>query len=605
MISLKKFLVIGLLFFVSRALADTTVKDSTYGTWGHGLTISNSMVKSMPFIRGWNFTFRWKDLEPVKGQFNWKLFDGQLKIAAGNNLNIGFMIWVGQHSPAWIYSEDGVQKVSTIDKNHTIPFFPYYLNSNYKKDYLNMIKKVSDHLKSLSPKVRNKLVFWMSAEGSSGDVTPYKGVVKDAKYDITDAQWLEFKKEAWTYMYQSGQTANPPLNILINPANNGQYFDYLVKNLPKAWFKAGSLAHTYQFDDELDYYLRMKRVVKPDNNGMDNRFRGESEAVQKIGWFKQSPQQNMFAIVASCLHIGLDILNVREGIVEETGGNEYPFMFFNQYAGQRNPATASGAFCNLRDVLDIADTSRFPENVYGKLHGNQQSKGKKATGLKPSATDGEEIKEKRSKEISSVRKQNILKEFVPFGAKNGTSPEEDKIIYKDDQKLEAKLRKENLRTDLQDKYNNDMGINLIPGNYYRFLEQYSPNTTSRGYWRVGPLDQPYGRYARGFDAKAGMNEMFFALDKNFFKDNKAPHKLQVKVVYFDKGNGEWSFNYYNGEAKAEKYRAKCTNTNRWIVKTVDINDAYISKNIEHNADFSLKYLDGDNTLFSMVEVLRQ
>ncbi len=152
----------------------------------------------------------------------------------------------------------------------------------------------------------------MSAEGSTGDVTPYKGVVHDLKYDITEEQWLNFKKDAWKFMYDFGQSLNPQMNILINQANNGMYFDYLVKNFPEVWFKAGSLAHTYQFDDELEYFERLQRVVKPDNNGMANRFRAESEEVQKIGWFRQSPQQNMFSIAASCLHIGLDVLNVRE-----------------------------------------------------------------------------------------------------------------------------------------------------------------------------------------------------------------------------------------------------------------------------------------------------
>ena len=33
---------------------------------------------------------------------------------------------------------------------------------------------------------------------------------------------------------------------------------------------------------------------------------------------------------------------------------------------------------------------------------------------------------------------------------------------------------------------NDIGVNILPDNYYRYLIQYSPNTTSRGYWRVEP-----------------------------------------------------------------------------------------------------------------------
>ncbi len=575
------------------------------GTWGHGNSISSSIIKSMPFIRGWNFTFRWRDLEPKKGNFNWKLFDDQLKIAANNNLYVGFMVHVGQASPEWIYTEDHVPKVTTEDKKHDFPYFPYYLDAAYKADYMNMLKAVAEHVKSLKPELRNKILFWMSAEGSTGDVTPYKGVVNDLKYDITEEQWLDFKKDAWKFMYDFGQSLNPQLNILINQANNGMYFDYLVKNFPAVWFKAGSLAHTYQFDDELDYYKRLQRVVKPNNNGMTNRFRGESEEVQKIGWFRQSPQQNMFSIVASCLHIGLDVLNVREEIMGQVGNTEYPFRFFNQYAGQRDPATATGAFCILRDVLDVADTERFPESEFGKLNAGDNKKARKANAANSTMDDGEETKKIRSKAVPSERKQNILNAFSTYGAKNGPSPEVEKMIYKNDNNLEAKLRKENLRSDLQDKYNYDLGINLIPNNYIRFLTQYSPNTTSRGRWRIGPINQPYGRYARAFDHASGMTEMFFSLDKHFFSKNNEPHKLQVKVVYFDKGKGEWSYNYYNGKSKVEKYKVRCTNTNRWIVKTIDLDDVYSNKKLEHDTDFSLKYLSGDDTIFTMIEVVKK
>ncbi len=603
---MKDFFIFSFVFIIflnSGLYAQTDANRKMLGTWGHGNSISNSIIKSMPFVRGWNFTFRWRDIEPKKGQFNWKLFDDQIKTAADNNQYVGFMVHVGQASPEWIYTEDNVPKVTTEDKKHDFPYFPYYLDAAYKADYLNLLKAVAEHVKSLKPELRNKILFWMSAEGSTGDVTPYKGVVHDLKYDITEEQWLNFKKDAWKFMYDFGQSLNPQMNILINQANNGMYFDYLVKNFPEVWFKAGSLAHTYQFDDELEYFERLQRVVKPDNNGMANRFRAESEEVQKIGWFRQSPQQNMFSIAASCLHIGLDVLNVREEIMGQVGNSDYPFRFFNQYAGQRDPATATGAFSILRDVLDVADTERFPVSEFGKL--NDIKKARKGNAANSTMDDGEEANKKRSKAVSSERKQNILKAFSAYGAQNGPSPEVEKMIYKDDNKLEAKLRKDNLRGDLQDKYNYDMGLNLLPDNYTRFLTQYSPNTTSRGRWRIGPIDQPYGRYARAFDHTGGMTEMFFSLDKDFFKKNNEPHKLQVKVVYFDKGKGEWSLNYYNGKSKVQKYKVRCTNTNRWIVKTIELTDAYTNKKLAHNTDFSLKYLSGNDTIFSMVEVIRK
>jgi hypothetical protein len=598
----KKLILISIFLSVlfNTSKAQTEANSKVLGMWGHGNKISKSIIKSMPFIHGWNFTFYWRDLEPQKGKYNWKLFDDQIHLAIDNNLYAGFMVWVGQFSPEWVYTKDGVQKVTFVDIKHDIPYFPYYLNPAYKADYMAMLKAVSEHVKGLPTVVKSKILFWMSAEGSTGDVTPYKADPIDEKYNISDEQWMTFKTDVWDFMYRFGNSINPKLHILINPANNGKYFNYLIQHFPTVWLKAGSLAHTYQFDDELAYYNRLKEVVRPDNNGLDNRIRAESEEVQKTGWFKQSPQQNNFALVASCLHFGLDILNIRSEIPDMAGGNLYPFLFFNKYAGQRDPATATGAFCMFRDVLDVADTKRFPEDVYGALNTNDGANNKRKKG---SVNDDDDTKIRRAKNISPVRRQNILKEFAAYGAKNGTTPEEDKVVYKDDEKLEVKLRKENLRSDLTDKYFNDIGINLVPGNYCRFLEQYSPNTTSRAYWRVGPVNQPYGRYARGFDHENGMSEMFFALEKSFYSNNNAPHQVTISVTYFDKGNGEWTFNYYNGKTRAEAYRVHCGNTNRWITKTVTLS-ADLSKKLEHNTDFSLKYSAGDNTILSMMEIVR-
>lgn len=600
---MKKYPIIIFIFFcgfLGRSIAQNNTNSNVLGVWGHGNKVSKSIIKSMPFIHGWNFTFYWRELEPEKGKFNWKLFDDQIKIPIDNNLNVGFMVWVGQFSPEWVYEKDGVQKVYFNDKLHNDKYYPYYLNPAYKADYFAMLKAVGEHIKSLPMATRMKIQFWMSAEGSTGDETPYKAPPINPQFVISDKQWTDYKREAWSYMYQFGNSVEPKVHILINPANSGKYFDFVTKNFPTAWLKAGSLAHTYKFDGEIDYYSRLKKVVNPSNNGLNNRIRAESEEVQKIGWFKQSPQQNNFAIVTSSLFIGLDILNVRADIESMVGNNVYPFRFFNKYAGQRDPAIATGAFCVFRDVLDVNDTKRFPEDKYGKVISHIRATETKEDDAPANA--GNNSKMPRPNEISLKRIQNILKEFEPYGAKNGTTSEEDKIVYKDDDKIEPKLKKENLRRDLTDKYFDDFGIDLIPGNYWRFLEQYSPNTTSRGYWRIGPVDQPFGRFARGFDHQSGMSEMFFSLDKDFFKKNNEPHKLQVKVVYFDKGKGEWSFNYYNGKSKVEKYKVRCTNTNRWIVKTIELTDVYTNKKLEHDTDFSLKYVSGDDTVFSMVEI---
>jgi hypothetical protein len=597
---MKKNKVLQVLFFLAillisvRNIAQKTSTQEVFGTWGHGQNISNEIIKGLPFIRGWNFTFPWKEIEPEKGKFNWELFDSQLKIASDNDLYIGFMIWVGQFSPEWVYTKDGVPKVEVIDNIHETPYYPYYFSEAYKTDYRNLLNAVFEHIKKEPEVVRNKILFWMSAEGSTGDEGPYKGPAKDPAYKIDMKDWFEFKKDVWSFMYNEGNKMTPKLHVLINQANNGMYLDWLLQNTPETWFKAGSLAHTYSFNRELDYYNRLKMIVRPDNNGMTNRFRSESEEIQQLGWFKQSPQQNSFALVASSLCIGLDMMNVRLNAVREAEG-DYSFLFFNRYAGQRDPATATGAFCVLRDALDATDTDRFPENEFGAVSGGDTKPGKNVA--------ADQIRLLRN--VNPERIENIRKKFAAQGAQSGPTPVIEAEIYRNDNKLPAKLRKNNLRPDLQDKYNNDIGIYLLPNNYNRFIEQYDPNGTSKGFWRVGPVSQPYGRYARGFEHENGMNEMWFSLNKNFFADNNRPHKVKITIAYLDKGNGKWSLNYVSNNGKVEKYQIQCSNKNKWITKEIEIDDLYTNKKMEHQTDFSLKYLSGDNTLFSLIELTRR
>ena len=60
---------------------------------------------------------------------------------------------------------------------------------------------------------------------------------------------------------------------------------------------------------------------------------------------------------------------------------------------------------------------------------------------------------------------------------------------------------------------NDVGYRIWQGNYGNgLIEQLSPFETSIGYWGVGPIDQPYGRYARGFESATGRTDMAFVLD---------------------------------------------------------------------------------------------
>jgi hypothetical protein len=315
----------------------------------------------------------------------------------------------------------------------------------------------------------------------------------------------------------------------------------------------------------------------------------------------------------------------------------------------------------FRDGLDAADTKRFPESKYGPVIDPasmdayqkelQRKQQKDATtsddsGDDDSGDDGsdEGINASNTKNdfLSQERVNKILDEFSQYGARRGDVNSDSSGVASeqdgtgsDDTYTQRNPNRQGRRnggggggrslgrgggkknqsaggsksTAYQDKREsnmviNDIGVNLIPDNYYKFLTQYSPSTTSRGYWRVGPSDQPFGRFARAFDAQNNMTEMFFALDKNFFADNNKPQPVGVRIIYLDQGTGTWSLNYYNGN-KREAYQVKCGNTGRWITKIVSLDDAYFNQKLEHDCDLSIKYLSGDNTVFNSIEVLRR
>ncbi|KAB1154021.1 hypothetical protein [Flavobacterium luteum] len=62
---------------------------------------------------------------------------------------------------------------------------------------------------------------------------------------------------------------------------------------------------------------------------------------------------------------------------------------------------------------------------------------------------------------------------------------------------------------------NNVGFGLIARNYSSFITQIDANKTSVGLWRVGPTNQPYGRYARSFENESNKNRMYFDLDDHF------------------------------------------------------------------------------------------
>ena len=142
------------------------------------------------------------------------------------------------------------------------------------------------------------------------------------------------------------------------------------------------------------------------------------------------------------------------------------------------------------------------------------------------------------------------------------------------------------------KYLYDVCWQCFPGNYGKYMNQVDPDSTSVGYWQLGPVDQLYGRFARGLEHSSGKNKITVQLDKNFGGAVIAKKRALVRVVYLDQGDGSWALGY-NG---AQIASVKKHHTKMW--QTTEVNMTFAQ-----SRTFTLASLDSEDDVFSLLEVL--
>jgi len=567
--------VLGLILLgvlVAAPAVPAEVGQDIFGTWSRGT------VEEYPWVKGVFVGIRWDRLEPEPGQFDWDFFDNKLAECADAGKYMQLIVMVGPMSPRWIY-DHGVPEVHTTPTinprgephgGYDSPWtYPFYLDEDYKRYYHRLIREVADHIDTLPTGVRKMLVSVQTAEGTTGDEGGYKGKPLDKRYVMPREKWDAFKFETWRLFDRLYRPKKPKIHLLINSGNRGQYNDWLLDNIPDVWRKAGNPGHGYQLNNERMMMAFLDPLINhPDKNGNFIRCRSEMDEEHK-GWFREAPVWNMYWLNLWALHFGLDIFQHKSVSLRDERLHE-GFIFMSKYGGHKDPSKSPGAWCALRDGLDAADVERFPIERFG------------AGAFEPNARD-------QTQGIARCLK--IVEAFSQYGARQG---DPDKAMRRVMKNRDAKAM-------------NDVGWNIEAGNYQRYLTQIDPDGTSRGYWRVGPKDQPYGRFARGFDVATDRNVMYFDVDDRFF--GGGPHDgsypLKVRVVYFDRGRGSWTVKY---DAVGEKDKTAVavvnTDTKRWKEVVVTLDDARFGGRCQRGADLVLVNTSDENTLFHMIEVTR-
>ena len=156
---------------------------------------------------------------------------------------------------------------------------------------------------------------------------------------------------------------------------------------------------------------------------------------------------------------------------------------------------------------------------------------------------------------------------------------------------------------------NDVGWDIWPDNYGRFLYQIDADATSIPLWRVGgpitPTSSIYSRFARGFEHASGKDTMLFKLHEGFSQGNE-PKVMTMTVVWYDKTAGStWKLDYDAGkEGMKTALNVTGKGDKQWHHERVTVEEAVLRQGGTKGADFALVNTDDKDDIFSLIEVHR-
>jgi hypothetical protein len=551
---------------------------SAFGVWDRGEAMD---PKVYPFVKGTSCDAPWDAVEKQPGVYDWSLMDAAIGRALKDKISLYFSFEAGPKTPDWVYQK-GVPKVVTDNTMHAdkFPYYPYYLSPDYKTYYHRFLTEIAKHIGTYSKEQRERIAFIQVKTGCTGDECAYKGTPTDPKYklDTLSPEWKKFRLETFAlhaklFGAESGLNISLLLNNVAPEAESDSKKDFTdewkwaTTTLKDSFgIKNGALSRGHHMTGEnLSVKTFLPYLVDP--KGITLFRRSEMDQTWQRPLYQLNVPLNFYWGAINGLNSGQSIWDVTKSAIEASKerGFDYSFYFFNRYAGQIDPKTATNAFCALHKGLDASDTSAYSEAKFGKA-----SKG------------------------NVERMEKITAAYAKYGAAV-------------DDKNALTLGQVGQRGD-QSGFN-DVGWQIWADNYTRLLYQIDADETSIPLWRVGgPITKTspiYSRFARGFEHASGKDALYFKLHDGFSADAK-PKVMSVTVVWYDGAEGStWKLDYDAGSSTMKTALSVTGKGDKqWHHEAVTLPDAVFRHGGTKGADLALVNTDAKDDIFSLVEVHR-
>ena len=552
--------------------AQTTILPvNSYGVWDRSNAYNISVDTDYNYLRGKSADVNWEDVQANNSnQYDWSAIQTILQAAYLNNQMVNISVGVGPDAPAWIYA-NGVPSVLTNDTQHpNWTQYPYYLDTNYKSYYFNMIESFGNFLRSQPANLFNHIAYIQVKTGCTGDEVAYKGTPLNATYAISENQWRTFRLEVFEKFRLTFNTgnSNTQIGLLFNnidPVDEPLEWQWVSNNITYGFgIKGGAYARGHHLTDELDFKTTWTPYLV---NPLGLHLFSAAEMDQT--WTKPLYQINVplgfYWGALSGLNTGLSVWLVTQSALQEAQAKpalHNVFKLFNKYAKQVYPSTAAAAYSIFHEGLNAQNTVKFPENIYG-----------------------------------AANKQNQARYIAICNAYTSRGAQMDDVY--------SATQGQVYQRDQQTGYN-DAGWNIEEGNYERWITQINPDETSIGLFRVrGVINASssiYDRFARSFENSTGKNTMYFKFNAEVFSLSD-PDSLTFKITWLDKNlNSTWALKYYNSIGLQTAINITGTGDNQWKTTNVTIHNPVITQNGVLGADFMLVNTDNIDDIFHGVEV---